>query len=157
MRTIEEKLARVRYEIELEGALEKGFDEVQLREMHDIFSLVDADNSGLLDERELQTCLRVLVRQGVIPKESHGLEHYDDLAKMLNLTGPISLDFGRFVDVIKTLAEGQDSYQRRWSRLKGLTLLSSRQSTLDALRVLHPDAACISSSLARVSFTDVKG
>lgn len=107
---IEEKFASMRYEEEVECALARGFDEVQVSEFRAMFELIDVDNSETLDSNEVRQALTAMSR-------TVNCQDFEQAWKKLDADGSGSLDFLEFIDLMKMLRDGTGMFAEDAAKL----------------------------------------
>jgi Ca2+-binding EF-hand superfamily protein len=97
---IDEKLRSFRFEEEIEHAMRLGFTEVQMRDLRQVFSSLDADASQKLDADEVRIGLAMMNKN-----VTHRI--FDETFRKLDSDGSGELDFMEFLEFMKMIVDQQ--------------------------------------------------
>lgn len=97
---IDEKLRSFRFEEEMEYAMRLGFTEVQMRDLHQVFSSLDTDSSRKLDADEVRIGLAMMNKT-----VSHRV--FEDTFRKVDVDGSGELDFMEYLEFMKLIIDLQ--------------------------------------------------
>jgi len=128
---IDEKLNSLSYEEQVEGAIRRGFSELQFRQLQGVFEVMDADGSGQLDKKEVLTALTSLDR--TITRET-----FDSLYDEIDTNQTGHLDLSEFLEFGRMMRDSQGFFAEGAERLplraKDLTAQMLRR-TIECFRL----------------------